>query len=171
MPMNAPIKFMEDNMNGDDIGIQRVDAGRIHDVVDQAAIVGIPPPPYLICEEPPKIRKQMRPGQSGNFVPKNAARLLPSRMVVQYSWKIGELLGVNVYFGVTAICQALDLLQDHALGAMLPIQKGRYDREAQSREPSEVRRAQPEHSPLVEQPAPALECGTGYPAGAKDKRS
>ena len=110
MAMNALIKFMEDDMNRDDIGVQSVDARRIHDVVDQAPVVDIPPPPNLICQEPPEVPKQMRPGQSGNFVPKNTARLLFSRMVVQYPRKIGELLRVNMYFGVTSICQVLDLL-------------------------------------------------------------
>ena len=171
MIMNASIKFMEDNVNCDDVGIQSVDARRIHNVEDQAPIAGIPPPPNLVCQEPPKISKQMRSGQSGNSVPKDAARLLFSRMVVQYSRKIGESLRVNVYFCVTAICQALDLLQNHALGAMLPIQKRRYHCEAQSREPSEVRRVPPERTPPVEQPAPVLEYGTGYPVTATDKRS
>lgn len=68
------IKFVKDNVNHNPVGIQAIDSWRIDEIGAKFTGRLIPLAPQLIGCKPPEIPEEVRPGKSGNPVPKNEAR-------------------------------------------------------------------------------------------------
>ncbi len=71
---NTLIERVEDDVNYNHVCIQAIDSRRIDEIGADPAGASVSPPLPLICKEPPKIVKEMRPGESRDLVPKNRTR-------------------------------------------------------------------------------------------------
>jgi hypothetical protein len=120
------------DVNNNRIGIDAIDAGRINDVRPKMRIAGVSPTPEMIYEKPPNEFEQMGPGNSGDPVPKDAASRILGRIVGK-TFHVLYALRIKMNLPTRLVGEAFNLFDDTEFRAVAPVEKGRYNRNAQVR--------------------------------------
>jgi len=113
---------MKDDVNYNHVRIQAIDSRRIDEIGADSAIALVSPPLPLICKEPPKIVKEMRPGESRDLVPINRALRVSDSLQATY---VFHTLRIEMDFPTVQRGKMLDLFNDAEFRAMLPVQERR----------------------------------------------
>jgi hypothetical protein len=117
-------------VNGNSIGAERIDAGRIEEIELQIAEAGVPESLHVVCKKPPEIRDDVRPGNSGNFMPEYAG-LRRALWKASHPIEIINPLGVQVDFDAWLQGEAFEGFSDGSLRAVAPVDKRGNNREPQ----------------------------------------
>lgn len=85
--VNAPQELTEDNMHGDHVGIEAVDAGTERAIVPQTPEMKVPAPPEMVGGKPPEIIEDVRSRQLRDAMPGDCCQI-----------NIFDSLAIDVYF-------------------------------------------------------------------------
>lgn len=125
-------------MHDDDVGVQAVDPRRQHEIKRRATGKIVSPTEQTICDYPSEEFHEMRTAHRRDFAPKDSPHVARARRVGIVKNKIFDAPRVEMDFAAEISCQALEQFGKGALGAVAPINEGRYHCDTQFSEPSDV---------------------------------
>src|SRR5713101_3819681 len=110
-------KLRKHDVHGDQRRVQTVDPRRVYKLCAQAAEGSVPPPPKMVGDKPPEIRREMGPGQCRNAMPYDTGQVHAFH---------AHAVEVNLKFPG----EPLDLLGHATLRPVLLVQEWRDDHNA-----------------------------------------